>query len=99
MTLGEIKENLEQAADNDRTLALIGTAHQNAKETLVDRKPSRPGPAGLAAVEGDVCAASGLPAVEVFVAAEAQPPIIRRPASVVTVNTEERLVSARACVI
>jgi signal transduction histidine kinase len=36
MTLGEIKENLEQAADNDRALALIGTAHQNAKETLVE---------------------------------------------------------------
>jgi signal transduction histidine kinase len=36
MTLGEIKENLEQAADNDRALALIGAAHQNAKETLVE---------------------------------------------------------------
>ena len=36
MALGEIKENLELAADNDRALALIGTAHQNAKETLVE---------------------------------------------------------------
>jgi signal transduction histidine kinase len=36
MTLGEIKENLEQAADDDRMLALVGTAHQNAKDTLAE---------------------------------------------------------------
>jgi signal transduction histidine kinase len=35
MTLGEIKENLEQAGD-DRTLALAGAAHQNAKDTLAE---------------------------------------------------------------
>jgi hypothetical protein len=34
MTLGEIKENLEQSAGDDRTLALVGAAHQNAKDTL-----------------------------------------------------------------
>jgi signal transduction histidine kinase len=35
MTLGEIKENLEQTGD-DRTLALAGAAHQNAKDTLAE---------------------------------------------------------------
>jgi signal transduction histidine kinase len=35
MTLGEIKENLEMAGD-DRTLALAGAAHQNAKDTLAE---------------------------------------------------------------
>jgi signal transduction histidine kinase len=35
MTLGEIKENLEMAGDN-RTLALAGAAHQNAKDTLTE---------------------------------------------------------------
>ena len=35
MTLGEIKENLEQSGD-DRTLALAGAAHQNAKDTLAE---------------------------------------------------------------
>jgi len=35
MTLGEIKENLESSGD-DRTLALAGAAHQNAKDTLVE---------------------------------------------------------------
>jgi signal transduction histidine kinase len=35
MTLGEIKENLEVAGD-DRTLALAGAAHQNAKDTLAE---------------------------------------------------------------
>jgi signal transduction histidine kinase len=36
MTLGEIKENLEQGTDDDRTLALAGAAHQNAKDTLAE---------------------------------------------------------------
>jgi signal transduction histidine kinase len=36
MTLGEIKENLEQGTDDDRTLALVGAAHQNAKDTLAE---------------------------------------------------------------
>jgi signal transduction histidine kinase len=35
MTLGEIKENLEVAGD-DRTLALAGAAHRNAKDTLAE---------------------------------------------------------------
>jgi signal transduction histidine kinase len=35
MTLGEIKENLESSGDN-RTLALVGAAHQNAKDTLAE---------------------------------------------------------------
>ena len=35
MTLGEIKENLESSGD-DRTLALVGAAHQNAKDTLAE---------------------------------------------------------------
>ena len=35
MTLGEIKENLEQSGD-DRTLALADAAHQNAKDTLAE---------------------------------------------------------------
>jgi signal transduction histidine kinase len=35
MTLGEVKENLEQAGD-ERTLALAGAAHQNAKDTLAE---------------------------------------------------------------
>jgi signal transduction histidine kinase len=36
MTLGEIKENLEQSPGDDRTLALVGSAHQNAKDTLAE---------------------------------------------------------------
>jgi|SRR5271166_1788195 len=36
MTLGEIKENLEQSSGDDRTLALAGAAHQNAKDTLAE---------------------------------------------------------------
>jgi signal transduction histidine kinase len=36
MTLGEIKENLQQGADEDRTLTLVGAAHQNAKDTLAE---------------------------------------------------------------
>jgi signal transduction histidine kinase len=35
MTLGEIKENLEQAGD-DRTLALVAAAHRSAKDTLAE---------------------------------------------------------------
>ena len=35
MTLGEIKENLEQSGD-ERTLALAGAAHENAKDTLAE---------------------------------------------------------------
>jgi signal transduction histidine kinase len=35
MTLGEIKENLESDGD-DRTLALVSAAHQNAKDTLAE---------------------------------------------------------------
>jgi signal transduction histidine kinase len=36
MSLGEIKENLEQGTDDDHTLALVGAAHQNAKDTLAE---------------------------------------------------------------
>jgi len=36
MSLGEIKENLEQQVDGERTLELLGAAHRNAKETLAD---------------------------------------------------------------
>jgi len=36
MNLGEIKENLEQAPGDDRTLALVGAAHRNAKDTLAE---------------------------------------------------------------
>jgi signal transduction histidine kinase len=36
MSLGEIKENLEQAPGDDRMLALVGAAHQNAKDTLAE---------------------------------------------------------------
>jgi len=36
MTLGEIKENLEQAADPGHTIALAAAAHRNAKETLAE---------------------------------------------------------------
>ncbi|HLN71538.1 MAG TPA: ATP-binding protein [Streptosporangiaceae bacterium] len=36
MTLGEIKENLEQSSGDDHTLALAGAAHQNAKDTLAE---------------------------------------------------------------
>ena len=38
MTLGEIKETLDQAApgDGDRIRLLVGTAHANAKETLTE---------------------------------------------------------------
>jgi signal transduction histidine kinase len=36
MTLGEIKENLEQSVGDGRTLALVGAAHQNAKDTLAE---------------------------------------------------------------
>jgi len=38
MTLGEVKENLEQQGGgaDDRTLALVGTAHRSAKDTLAE---------------------------------------------------------------
>jgi signal transduction histidine kinase len=36
MTLGEIKENLEHAADPERTISLAAAAHRNAKETLAE---------------------------------------------------------------
>jgi signal transduction histidine kinase len=36
MTLGEIKENLEQSSGDDRTLTLVGAAHRNAKDTLAE---------------------------------------------------------------
>ena len=36
MTLGEIKENLEQSAADDRTHDLVGAAYQNAKDTLAE---------------------------------------------------------------
>jgi signal transduction histidine kinase len=36
MTLGEIKENLEHAADPERTVSLAAAAHRNAKETLAE---------------------------------------------------------------
>jgi signal transduction histidine kinase len=36
MTLGEIKENLEQAADTEQTIALAGAAHRGAKEALAE---------------------------------------------------------------
>ena len=36
MTLGEIKENLEHAADPEHTIALAAAAHRNAKETLAE---------------------------------------------------------------
>jgi len=36
MSLGEIKENLEQAPGDDRVLGLVGAAHQNAKDTLAE---------------------------------------------------------------
>jgi len=36
MTLGEIKENLEHAADAERTVSLAAAAHRNAKETLAE---------------------------------------------------------------
>ena len=36
MTLGEIKENLEQPPADHHTLDLVGAAHQNAKDTLAE---------------------------------------------------------------
>jgi signal transduction histidine kinase len=36
MSLGEIKENLEQAPGDDRVLGLVSAAHQNAKDTLAE---------------------------------------------------------------
>lgn len=36
LALGEIKENLEQAQDDDPTLALVSVAHQNAKDALTE---------------------------------------------------------------
>jgi signal transduction histidine kinase len=36
MTLGEIKENLAERADDDATLKLAVTAHQDAKDTLAE---------------------------------------------------------------
>jgi signal transduction histidine kinase len=36
MTLGEIKENLQQSPADHHTLDLVGVAHQNAKDTLAE---------------------------------------------------------------
>jgi signal transduction histidine kinase len=67
MTLGEIKENLEQSGD-DRTLALAGAAHQNAKDTLAELRDLARGihppvlDRGLGPALGTLAAASAIPA-------------------------------------
>jgi signal transduction histidine kinase len=67
MTLGEIKENLEQSGD-DRTLALAGAAHQNAKDTLAELRDLARGihppvlDRGLGPALGTLAGASAIPA-------------------------------------
>ena len=68
MTLGEIKENLEQAADPAGTIELASAAHRNAKETLAELRDLARGihPAvldrGLAAALAVLAEASAVPA-------------------------------------
>jgi signal transduction histidine kinase len=67
MTLGEIKENLEQSGDA-RTLALAGAAHQNAKDTLTELRDLARGihppvlDRGLGPALGTLAGASAIPA-------------------------------------
>jgi signal transduction histidine kinase len=67
MTLGEIKENLEQS-DDDRTVALAGAAHQNAKDTLAELRDLARGihppvlDRGLGPALGSLARASAIPA-------------------------------------
>ena len=67
MTLGEIKENLEHAADPERTISLAAAAHRNAKETLAELRDLAKGihPAvldrGLSAALAVLAEASAVP--------------------------------------
>ncbi len=67
MTLGEIKENLEQSATDDRTLELVGSAHQNAKDTLTELRDLARGihppvlDRGLGAALGILAGTSAIP--------------------------------------
>jgi signal transduction histidine kinase len=67
MTLGEIKENLEQGTDDDRTLTLVGAAHQNAKDTLAELRDLARGihppvlDRGLGAALGILAGTSAIP--------------------------------------
>jgi signal transduction histidine kinase len=68
MTLGEIKENLEQAADQEGTIELAAAAHRSAKETLTELRDLARGihPAvldrGLPAALAVLAEASAVPA-------------------------------------
>jgi signal transduction histidine kinase len=68
MALGEIKENLEHAADPERTISLAAAAHRNAKETLAELRDLARGihPAvldrGLATALAVLAEASAVPA-------------------------------------
>jgi signal transduction histidine kinase len=82
MTLGEIKENLEQAADPAGTIELASAAHRNAKETLAELRDLARGihPAvldrGLAAALAVLAEASAVPAtVTVEIARRPSPAI------------------------
>jgi signal transduction histidine kinase len=78
MTLGEIKENLEQGTDDDRTLALAGAAHQNAKDTLAELRDLARGihppvlDRGLGAALGILAGTSAIP-VELTVTVTERP--------------------------
>jgi signal transduction histidine kinase len=68
MALGEIKENLEHAAEPERTISLAAAAHRNAKETLAELRDLARGihPAvldrGLATALAVLTEASAVPA-------------------------------------
>jgi signal transduction histidine kinase len=82
MTLGEIKENLELAADPERTIELASAAHRSAKETLAELRNLARGihPAvldrGLSAALATLAEASAVPAAVTVRIAERPSPAI-----------------------
>ena len=82
MTLGEVKENLEQSAADHRTLDLIGAAHQNAKDTLTELRDLARGihppvlDRGLGPALGILAGTSAIPVALTVAVAERPSPAI-----------------------
>jgi signal transduction histidine kinase len=82
MTLGEIKENLEQSPADHHTLDLVGAAHQNAKDTLAELRDLARGihppvlDRGLAPALGILAGTSAIPVALTVAVTERPSPAI-----------------------
>jgi signal transduction histidine kinase len=82
MTLGEIKENLEQSPADHHTLDLVGAAHQNAKDTLAELRDLARGihppvlDRGLAPALGILAGTSAIPVALAVAVTERPSPAI-----------------------